>query len=290
MNDLGFCRRAWCAGVVARRRGGILGHCNPPSGRRTAWQLAHPWGRSIPTLFGVVCTIKQLWGSSQTRLFMDVPDREPPRNSGLFSHGAQTEGASPPRWMPADASHCVFYMASHATRAILIHGNGGSTAGDIWLPWVERLTALGLDVHNETFPDHVKARASIWLPHLESLGADGNTILIGHSSGALAAMRYAETHQLAGSILVGVCHTDLDDPFEKASGYYSQPWRWDRIRAHQPWIAIFSSADDPHIPIAEPRHVAAQLRCSHYEFTDRGHFVDQLEFPEIVRFIRRKLP
>ena len=45
-------------------------------------------------------------------------------------------------------------------KAILIHGNGGCTAGDIWLPWLEReLTALGLDVINQTFPDNIKARA-----------------------------------------------------------------------------------------------------------------------------------
>ena len=108
-----------------------------------------------------------------------------------------------------------------AVKAILIHGNGGCTAGDIWLPWLEReLTALGLDVTNQTFPDNIKARAQVWLPHLEALGADENTILIGHSSGAVAAMRYAETHRLLGSILVGVCYTDLGDSFEAASGYY----------------------------------------------------------------------
>jgi len=46
-----------------------------------------------------------------------------------------------------------------AVKAILIHGNGGSTAGDIWLPWLEReLAALGLDVINQTFPDNRKAR------------------------------------------------------------------------------------------------------------------------------------
>ena len=102
-----------------------------------------------------------------------------------------------------------------AIKAILIHGNGGCTAGDFWLPWVEReLIALGLEVINQTFPDHIKARARFWLPHLEMLDADENTILIGHSSGAVAAMRYAETHRLLGSILVGVCHTDLGDSFE----------------------------------------------------------------------------
>ena len=175
-------------------------------------------------------------------------------------------------------------------KAILIHGNGGCTAADIWLPWMEReLRALGLDVINHTFPDNVKARAAVWLPYLESLDADEDTILIGHSSGAVAAMRYAETHQLLGSVLVGVCHSDLGDPGEAASGYYRDPWHWQRIRDHQQWIAIFNSSDDPHIPIAEARHVAAQLKCSYFEFTDRGHFIDSREFPEALDYIRRKL-
>ena len=181
-------------------------------------------------------------------------------------------------------------MAVAGVKAILIHGNGGCTAGDIWLPWLEReLTALGVDVINQTFPDNIKARATVWLPHIESLGADENTILIGHSSGAVAAMRYAETHEILGSILVGVCHTDLGDAFEAASGYYERPWQWQQIRRHQQWIAIYNSTDDPHIPIAEPRFVAAQLRCSYFEFTDRGHFVDRRQFPEVVDFVRRKL-
>jgi len=179
---------------------------------------------------------------------------------------------------------------SSPARAILIHGNGGSTAADIWLPWVERsLAALGIGVTNVTFPDNLKARAQYWLPFIAELGADEQTILIGHSSGAVAAMRYAETHRLLGSVLVGVCHTDLGDAFEAASGYYREPWQWRKIRDHQQWIAIYSSTDDPNIPIAEPRFVAAQLRCSYFEFNDRGHFVDARELPEVVQFVKRKL-
>jgi pimeloyl-ACP methyl ester carboxylesterase len=176
-----------------------------------------------------------------------------------------------------------------APKAILVHGNGGCTAGDFWLPSVERdLTALGLEVINRTFPDNIKARDTFWLPFLESLGADEHTIVIGHSSGAMAAMRYAETHRLLGSVLVGVCHTDLGDRFEAASGYYNRPWQWDRIRLNQEWIGVFNSTNDPHIPIAEPRFVAAQLRCSYFEFADRGHFTDGV-FPELTGFVRRKL-
>lgn len=176
------------------------------------------------------------------------------------------------------------------TKVILIHGNGGSTAADGWLPLVERdLAALGLTVVNRTFPDNVRARASVWLPFLDELGADAGTILIGHSSGALAAMRYAETHRLLGSVLVGVCHTDLGDADERASGYYREPWDWDAIRRNQAWIGIFQSADDPLIPVSEARFVAKQLACSYFEHTDRGHFVDRAPFPELVQFVRRRL-
>ena len=175
-------------------------------------------------------------------------------------------------------------------KVIIIHGNGGCTAADCWYPRVEQeCAALGLTVVNETFPDNVKARAKVWLPHLEALGADEDTILIGHSSGAVAAMRYAETHRLLGSILVGVCHTDLGDSGEAASGYYNAPWQWDRIREHQQWIAIYHSLDDPHIPVAEPRFVAARLQCSYFELEDRGHFLDADALPEAAPYLKRKL-
>jgi len=177
-----------------------------------------------------------------------------------------------------------------AVKVILIHGNGGCTAADGWLPFVERdLAALGLEVVNRTFPDNVRARASIWLPFLEDLGTDADTVLVGHSSGAVAALRYAESHPLLGSVLVGVCHTDLGDPGERASGYYRAPWRWDDIRRNQHWTAIFQSEDDPHIPVAEARFVAAQLGGSYFEYADRGHFTRREPFPELVQFVARKL-
>ena len=174
-------------------------------------------------------------------------------------------------------------------RCIFIHGNGGGTAGGIWFPWLERgLTALGLDVINRTVQDNVKARARYWLPSIAELGAHERTILVGHSSGAVAAMRFAETHRLLGSVLVAVCQTGLGDAGEAASGYYRAPWAWDRIRANQDWLAVYHSTDHPLIPVAEARFVAAQLKASYYEFEDRGHFSDDRRFPEVLDCIRKK--
>lgn len=179
-------------------------------------------------------------------------------------------------------------------KAILIHGNGGGTGDLNWFPWVRKeLEKLGLEVQNPDFPDPVEAKASIWLPFLEKLGADENTILIGHSSGALAAMRFAEDHKILGSVLVGVAHTDLGEESERVSGYFDKPWDWKKIKNNQKWIIEFHSTDDPYIPIEEARLVHEKLGTEYYEFTNRGHFGDsnseQLEFPELVEVIKKKI-
>ena len=81
---------------------------------------------------------------------------------------------------------------------IFIPGNGGGTVRDNWFPYLKNeLEKLGIEVIARDFPDPIAARENIWLPFLENeLKADENTILIGHSSGAVAAMRYAENHRL----------------------------------------------------------------------------------------------
>jgi predicted alpha/beta hydrolase family esterase len=111
-------------------------------------------------------------------------------------------------------------------RAILIHGNGKSKATDNWLPYLKReLEKLGIKVDSPQFPDTELARAIYWLPFLENvLKADENTFIVGHSSGAIAAMRYAETHRILGSALVGTYYTDLGYETEKLSGYFDTPW------------------------------------------------------------------
>jgi predicted alpha/beta hydrolase family esterase len=174
-------------------------------------------------------------------------------------------------------------------KVILIHGNGGANSNDGWLPYTEReLSHLGLTVINRSFPDAVKARASYWLPFIDELGADDNTVIVGHSSGAVAAMRYAETHRLLGSVLVGACYTDTGDPNERASGYYDQPWNWEVIRRNQQFILQYASPSDPYIAITEPRFIQKKLHSKYFELPGRGHFEDN-EFPELVAALKKQL-
>lgn len=178
-------------------------------------------------------------------------------------------------------------------KAIFIPGNGGGSPKDNWFPYLKKhLEPLNIEVIDVEFPDNFVARESSWVPFLKELKADDQTILIGHSSGAIAAMRYAEKTPILGSALVGAYHTDLGLPIEKESGYFNRPWDWSSIKSNQKWIIQFASTNDPWIPIEEARFVHNKLNTDYYEFLDQGHFggdYHKLEFPELLSAIQSKL-
>ena len=178
-------------------------------------------------------------------------------------------------------------------KVILIPGNGGGSPKDHWFPYLRKeLEKLGISVVASEFPDNDLARESFWLPFLKKeLQADEQTILVGHSSGAIAAMRFAENHRLLGSVLVGAYHSDLGLATEKISGYFDRPWKWDVIRQNQDWIVQFASLDDPWIPIEEARFVHEKLQTEYHESAHQGHFTgeEQRVFPELLQALQKRL-
>ena len=179
------------------------------------------------------------------------------------------------------------------SKVIFIPGNGGGGPNDNWFPYLkEELEKEEVEVIAVQFPDSILARESYWIPFLEQLKADQETILIGHSSGAIAAMRDAENHTILGSVLVGTYYTDMGLEMEKKSEYFGRPWQWDKIREHQQWIIQFASQNDPWIPIEEARFVRDKLQTEYYESIDQGHFGGdhyKLTFPELLQAIKVKI-
>ncbi len=169
-------------------------------------------------------------------------------------------------------------------RVIYIHGNQTTYWTYAWAPSLrEQLHARGFETFFETMPDSIIARAEYWLPFLEEhVRAGANDILVGWSSGAVAAMRYAETHEIAGSVLIAPCYTDLNDELERMSGYYDEPWNWDAIRKHQREIHLITSATDPYIPQSEFDTIGTELSAIRTHLPSGGHFNEQSTFPEVL--------
>ena len=136
------------------------------------------------------------------------------------------------------------------------------------------------------------AKESIWIPFIKNdIGVDENTIIVGHSSGAVCAMRLLETTILKGVILVATCYTDLGDENEKASGYFNREWLWDDIKKNaKNFITQYHSEDDHLIPIKEARYVAEKLNCQTHEYIEmknNSHFF--CLFPELLLNLKKHL-
>ena len=136
----------------------------------------------------------------------------------------------------------------------------------------------------------VAKRAAAFSSLKSQCGAD--TVVVGHSSGALAAMRFAESTPVLGLMLIAAAHTDGGIESERASGYYSRSWLWASIRANCRFILQAHSVDDPCIPVSEGDFMAEQLHSQYVRFPDRSHFFapeSVREVPSLIRDTLRKL-
>lgn len=174
------------------------------------------------------------------------------------------------------------------TRFIFIHGNQSTHWSFAWAPWLKvELEKIGFETFFETMPDSIIARKEYWLPFMQDhIKIGANDVIIGWSSGAVAAMRYAESNKIKGTILVSPCYTDLGDELEKQSGYYSEPWQWENIKANQDKIALIHGDDDPYINQSEFEYIAQQLEPTTIKVSGGKHFIDQTEFPELLDYIK----
>ncbi len=172
-------------------------------------------------------------------------------------------------------------------RIIFIHGNQSTHWSYGWASWLkQKLEEAGYPTFFETFPDSIIARAEFWLPFLkEHVRAGEDDVIVGWSSGAVAAMRYAETETILGSVLISPCYTDLGDALEKQSGYYNKPWDWKHIKENQQRIALIYGKDDPLIPQTEFDYIIKQLNPTVFALNKGKHFTEQNRFPEVLTYL-----
>ena len=129
-------------------------------------------------------------------------------------------------------------MTTQKPKVLIVPGNGG---GDMensnWYRWMkENLQKNGIDVAMSNMPDPVVANKDIWLNFIKEELAENkgdpknwgehggaynatkkftpsttldNCIVVGHSSGAVAAMRLAELYKLKGIFIVAGYHSHL---------------------------------------------------------------------------------
>lgn len=174
-------------------------------------------------------------------------------------------------------------------RVIFIHGNGTDHWSGAWCGWLKQeLDKMGVENFFETFPDSIMARSEYWLPFLRNYVKTGEgDVLVGWSTGAVAAMRYAEENKIKGSILISPSFTDLGEESERVSGYFDKPWNWEVIKKNQEKITLVYGDDDPYISQEEFEFITSKLSPEVLKLHGAGHFLNQNTFPEIADNLKK---
>lgn len=180
------------------------------------------------------------------------------------------------------------------TRAIFIHGNRGANADSGCFPYIAAcLQRYGIEILRPNLPDSVRGRMKYWMPFIESLKPDRETLLIGHSSGTSAALRYAENNEVFGSILISTQVNDCGFELERRTGFYDDPFNWKEIKSNQQWILQIHAKDDPYISVEDTLTVHENLVSSLILTEGYGHFTqfdcDKDSIPGFEELLSKKM-
>ena len=148
-------------------------------------------------------------------------------------------------------------------RVFIIHGWDGYPEEGCF-PWLKsELENRGFIVKNPAMPEPLKPQIETWVKYLkEQVGTpDENTILLGHSIGAQAILRYLESLpkgvKIGGVVfLAGWVHLtddayETDEDIKIAEPWLMTPINWAEVKSKAvKFIAIFSD-NDPVVPFSD---------------------------------------
>ena len=154
-------------------------------------------------------------------------------------------------------------------KIIILHGNHGTTHTDAWYSSLaSKFIEAGYQVDLRTLPENIiNSRINVIDTLKNEFNCDENTIIIGHSSGAQACLRYAELYKALGLVLVTPYITHMGNEHEKESGYFDFPWNPNAIHDNVKWIIQFSSDTDPFISYNEQSQIIRRmLRYPYFDY------------------------
>ena len=188
-------------------------------------------------------------------------------------------------------------------RAIIVHGWGGKPEHG-WYLWLKReLEKKGFSVRVPQMPDTEKPKIKAWVNKLNKIvgRTDKIAILVGHSIGCQAILRYLE--KLSDKPGIEKCifiapWMNLDkqtiedegsEVVELAKPWMETPINWKKVKSHcSSFICIFSD-NDYYVPLSDSKLFKKNLNAKIVILKKKGHFVEYdgiKKLPEILQFIK----
>jgi len=175
-------------------------------------------------------------------------------------------------------------------KALILHCWYGKP-GDNWYPWLSKeLERRQYQVYIPELPTMSTA-----LPELkaqleaisQTVKADSDSLVIGHSLGGVLALRIAEKMPVRKMILVsGWDYDDLHEPHRK---YWQTKINHSRIKSNCSDITCVSSDNDPYVTAFQAEEMSKRLNAKFLLIKGAGHFTaknDKItKIPELLNYL-----
>ncbi len=181
--------------------------------------------------------------------------------------------------------------------ALILHGTLGSPQGN-WFQWLKtELEAEGMKVWLPKLPHAEQPSLGQWskFVHKECpFAINEDTLIIGHSSGAILALILAQNNfePIGGIVCVSVFH-DNSLNWEPNGRLFDQRFEWDAIRANAKKLLFIHSDNDPYVPLDQAQYVADHCKAELITIPGQGHFnLEQSEkykeFPKLIEILEER--
>ncbi|GAA4248347.1 alpha/beta hydrolase [Dactylosporangium darangshiense] len=182
--------------------------------------------------------------------------------------------------------------------AIVVSHGYGADDQSIWLPYLRgALEELGHDVHIPRLPNSSDPDARAWRGVLAERVAGlsaVDTVLVGHSIGAVNVLRVLEGHEggaFAGVVLVAA-PAWLPPGYESLAGFFAEPFDWPALRRAARHYRVLTALDDPVLmprPVDHVAELVSGLGATAVVTAAGAHFGatpdDHIELPRAVRLV-----
>ncbi|MDD5750668.1 MAG: alpha/beta fold hydrolase [Candidatus Pacebacteria bacterium] len=171
-------------------------------------------------------------------------------------------------------------------RVLIIHGWGSNSKEHWFLEEKNRLETKGFAVSVPDMPDSQTPKKDAWLKVIEEFSPDENSILIGHSLGGTAILRYLEKagRKVGASIIVAAPVRKLGSGFEAIENFLEPNFVWEKIKEKCGCFAIFNQTEDPYVALEHGRDLAGYLGGELVVVEGTNHF-DTIDFNLLEKFI-----
>lgn len=171
------------------------------------------------------------------------------------------------------------YFKAMNPRVFIIHGYKGSSDRG-WKYWLARqLKDLGYEVYAPAMPDPFHPTKDEWVQAIAELVVEArpDDILVGHSLGTIAILRYLESLEPKAHVGKTILVASFGEAFEDEDGdamksFVETPMQWDKVRAASKDFTIIHSDDDDVVPLSCGQSVARNLGVSLDVLKGFGHF------------------